>query len=92
MEKKLHASVVSRRVSPPAECWPYLYLFATCYGWFPSMIQFEKKKKRYLADPGGYVLLRLPADGTVLEQDAFTMQTLTYLCDTMSELRRPKYG
>lgn len=52
-------------------------------------MQASKNKKQYMIDRGHFVLLHLPKQGGVEEQDALTMQTLDYLNIIMSEMRKP---
>lgn len=92
MEKKLSASLSGRRLAPLPECLPYLALFPVCYAWVPAWVRFTKRKKEYLADGGAYVLMRLPGRGSVIDQDAFTLQTLSHLALLLSEARRPKFS
>lgn len=49
-----------------------------------------KNKKQYIADRGAYILSHMPECGAILDQDAYTMQMLNFICDELTSIRRPK--
>ena len=65
----------------------YIIIFEYCYQWYPQFLRIEKKNKIFFEDHGSYILQRLPRNGSVIEQDKYTMQCLEYIKRIATYLR-----